>query len=155
MPKKLYHVKLTSQERMYLEGMINSGTEKARKLTHARILLKADLGWSDEEISEAVEVHALTVSRIRQRFAQEGLKASLNRRSTSRVYERKVDGRVEAHLIALVCSQPPEGKRRWSMRLLAEELVTLEELEVGSISRETIRRALKKMNLSPGRTSNG
>ncbi|MDQ5850483.1 MAG: helix-turn-helix domain-containing protein, partial [Chloroflexota bacterium] len=124
-----------------------AGTAPARKLTHARILLKADQGpsgpgWVDAAIVEAVEVSQPTVSRVRKQFVEEGLEATLNRRAPRRVYTRKLDGEQEAHLIALTCGDPPAGHLRWSMRLLATKLVELEV--VGAISYQTVRRTLKK-----------
>jgi transposase len=127
--------------------MIRSGKAAARALLHARLLLKADNGpevpaWSDEAISEALEVHATTVARVRQRFVEEGLEAALRPRPTTRSYERKRDGKAEAHLIALACGPAPEGQAHWTLRLLADKLVELQP--VSSISYETVRQVLKK-----------
>ena len=155
MPKGLYFVKLSAEEREYLSKLISSGEGKARKLTHARILLKADVGYKDKAISEALDVGLATVHRVRKRFAQEGLEAAINPRPPTRTYKRILDGWAEAHLIALACSAPPEGHARWSLRLLAERLVTLDEADVESISYETVRRTLKKKNLSLGSDSSG
>ena len=155
MPKKLYNVNLSSEERNHLENLLSSGTEKVRKLTRARILLKADDGWTDEEIVAALNVSRPTVERVRMRYATGDLGSALNRRPPSREYERKLDGRAEAHLVALVCGAPPAGRSRWTLRLLSDELVKLEEIEVESVSHETIRQVLKKTNLSLGSTSNG
>jgi transposase len=155
MPKRQYLVKLSAEGREYLGKLISSGEGRARKLTRARILLKADAGYRDKAISEALDVGLATVQRVRKRFAQEGLEAAINRRPPNRRYERILDGRAEAHLIALVCSAPPEGHARWSLRLLAERLVTLDELDIESISYETVRRTLKKTNLSLGSDSSG
>jgi transposase len=126
-------VQLTAEEQARLSQMIRSGKAAARILRHARILLKADSGpetpaWSDEAISEAVEVHATTVARVRQRFVEEGLEAALRPRPTTRHYERKRDGKVEAHLIALACSPAPEGQAHWTLRLLADKLVELQHV---------------------------
>jgi len=154
-PKKIYIVRLSECEREHLENMVSSGTEKARKLTRARILLKADEGWSDPQIQAALNVSRPTVERVRCKYVTEGLKAAINRKQPDRDYQRKIDGRDEAHLIALVCSAPPEGYAKWSMRLLAERLVDLEQVEVDTVSHETVRQTLKKMNLSPGKTNNG
>ena len=155
MPKKLYNVKLTSDERNHLENLLSSGTEKVRKLTRARILLKADDGWKDEEIVAALNVSRPTVERVRMKYATGDLANALERRPSSREYERKLDGRAEAHLVALVCGVPPAGRSRWTLRLLSDELVKLEEVEVESVSHETIRQVLKKTNLSLGNTSSG
>jgi transposase len=155
MPRRLYFVELSDAEREYLSKLISSGESKARKLTRARILLKADAGCKDKAISEALDVGQATVQRVRKRFAQEGLEAAINRRPPNRTYERILDGRAEAHLIALACSAPPEGHARWSLRLLAERLVALDELDIESISYETVRRTLKKTNLSLGSNNSG
>jgi transposase len=155
MPKKKYIVDLTPDERQELEKLISSGTERARKLARARILLKADEGWTDEAISEALGVGTATVERVRKRFVEWGGIVAIERRKPRRRYERKLDGDAEARLIALACSAPPEGRERWTLRLLAEKLVTLEEVDIESISYETVRSVLKKTNSSLGDTSNG
>ena len=152
MPRKKHIVKLTPEEQQELKQLISSGQAKARTLTRARILLKADENWRDESISEALEVGVATVQRVRKRFVEEGLHA-LHNRKPQREYRRKLDGKAEAHLIAMSCSSPPEGHRRWTLRLLAEKLVSLEEME--SVSHETVRQVLKKTNLSRGDTSSG
>jgi len=141
---KKYIVTLTEEERAYLRRMLSAGTERARKLTRARILLKADEGWTDEDIHRALDVSTSTIGRVRRRFVEEGLEAALNRRPPRRQYERKLDGKAEAYLIALACSPPPKGRKRWSLRLLAERLVTLEQVDIDSISHETVRQVLKK-----------
>jgi transposase len=153
--KKVYEVKLSPSERDHLKNLVSSGEEKARKLTRARILLKADEGWSDKAISQALDVGTATVGRVRQGYVEEGLARALNRKPTSRSYERKIDGKTEAHLIALVCGAAPEGYAEWSLRLLAEHLVKLEQVEVESVSHETVRQTLKKMNSSPGKRNSG
>ena len=153
--KQEYQVKLSQSERDHLENLISAGTEKARKLTRARILLKADAGWTDEQTAKALDVGMTTIGRIRKRHATEGLSAALNRKPTRRQYERKIDGAAEAQLIALTCGEPPTGYARWSLRLLSERLVTLEQVEIESVSHETVRQVLKKTNSSLGRTSNG
>ena len=149
--KKKYPVNLTRTEREHLRSLIAAGTAPARELTHARILLKADQSpegpaWVDEEVAEAVEVSQPTVSRVRKQFFEEGLEAALNRRPPNLEYHRKLDGKQEAHLIALACSEPPEGQARWSLRLLAERMVELEVVD--DLSYQTVRRTLKKTNLS-------
>ena len=153
--RKRYFVRLASEETGYLHGLVSAGREKARKLTHARILLKANEGWTDRSIQRALDVSLPTVARVRRRFAQEGLQAALNRRPPNREYRRKLDGNGEAHLIALACSPPPEGRSRWTLRLLSDKLVTLEQVELGSISYQTVRRVLKKTNSSRGGLSDG
>lgn len=147
---KKYRVTLTEEERRNLEQLISRGQGAARKLLHARILLKADetVGWSDERISEALEVSLSTIGRVRERFVEEGVEAALERQAPNRVYQRRLDGVQEAHLVALVCSPPPEDRGRWTLKLLADKLVELEYVEY--VSKETVRQTLKKMNLSPG-----
>jgi len=155
MPKKKYIVKLTAEERQELKSLISSGTAPARKLTRARILLKADEGWTDGRISEALDVGTATVERLRKRFVEWGGIRAIERRKPRREYERKLDGDAEARLVALACSAPPEGRERWTLQLLADKLVTLEEVDIDSISYETVRRVLKKTGLSLGDTSDG
>jgi hypothetical protein len=150
---KSYHVRLTDTERAHLQDLIAAGTAPARKLLHARILLKADAGpagpaWADQTIADAVEVSQPTVSRVRKHYVEQGLEAALNRRPPTRVYQRKLEGAHEARLIALACSPPPSGQARWSLRLLADKLVALEIVD--GVSYQTVRRTLKKTNLSPG-----
>jgi transposase len=152
MPRKKHIVKLAPEERQELKQLISSGQARARTLSRARILLKADERWSDEAISEALDVGVATVERVRKRFVEGGLQA-LHNRKPQREYRRKLDGRAEAHLIALSCSSPPEGHKRWTLRLLAEKLVSLEEVE--SVCHETVRQVLKKTNSSRGDTSSG
>lgn len=142
--RKKYIVKLTTEEKEQLRRLLCSGKEKARKLTRARILLKADEAWTDRAICMALDVSRPTVERTRRRFVEEGFLASLSHRSPRRDYERRVDGDAEAHLIALACSSPPEGRERWTLRLLAERLVMLEQVDVESVSYETVRQVLKK-----------
>jgi transposase len=147
--KKKYPVILSDTERDHLKSLIAAGTAPARKLTHARILLKADQssegpGWVDEQVAEAVEVSQPTISRVRKQYFEEGLEAALNRRPPNRHYHRKLDGEQEARLVALACSEPPEGLARWSLRLLADRMVELEVVE--DLSYQTVRRTLKKTN---------
>ena len=144
--KKTYTVELLQSERDHLENLVSTGVEKARKLTRARILLKADEDWTDEAISQALDVGMATVGRIRRKYADGGLSKALNRKISSRQYEYKIDGKTEAHLVALVCGKAPEGYARWTLRLLADRLVRLEQVQIESISHETVRQALKKMN---------
>ena len=151
--KQRYMVTLTQAQRQQLKDLISAGTGPARALAHARILLKADQGdhgpgWKDEDIGAALEVSRPTIARVRQRFAREGLEAVLHRRSPNRQYQRKLDGRQEAHLVAVACSAPPEGQGRWTLRLLANRMVELEHVD--SLSYETVRRVLKKTGSSPG-----
>lgn len=151
--KVKHRVTLTGEERDELQAMLNRGRVLARRLMRARVLLHADEGeagpgWTDAAIAEAVQCGVRTVERVRQRFVEEGLEATLDPRPSSRVYERKLDGEAEAHLIALTCGEPPAGHERWSLRLLAERVVALGIAE--SVSHETVRRTLKKTSSSPG-----
>ncbi len=144
---KRYRVTLTPGERADLEQMIGSGKAAARKLAHARVLLKADEaeggpGWSDEQVAEAVEVGPVTVARVRQRFVEQGLGAALVPKPAARAYAHKLDAAGEARLAALACTRPPEGRKRWTLTLLADRLVALGVAE--SLSYESVRRALKK-----------
>ena len=150
---KKYIVTLTPEERTMLEELTRSGKAAARKIAHARILLKADVaadgpGWPDEQIAAALDVSASTVRRIRLLFVEEGLDVALNPRPAQRVYPTKLDGAGEAHLIALACSPAPEGQARWSLRLLAARFVALGQVE--ALSHETVRRTLKKARCAPG-----
>jgi transposase len=149
MPKK-YRVSLDDGERSELERLVRSGSSPARKLLHARVLLRADDGETDQEVAEAVEVSARTVERVRRRFAEGGLAAALDRRpQPPRPAKRKLDGAAEAHLVAMVCSDPPDGRGRWTMQLLADRMVRL--AYVGEpVSDETVRRCLKKTRSSRG-----
>jgi len=150
---KKYIVTLTDEERAALDQMISSGKGAARKLTRARILLKADASagcpaWKDERIVEALDVGIATVERLRRQFVEEGFEAALFGRPTTRQYEYIVDGDAEAHLVALACGKAPDGRSRWTLRLLAGKMVELEYVD--AVSHETVRRALKKTSLSPG-----
>ena len=148
---KRYRVTLTHEEREQLRLMISRGKADARKLAHARILLQADEAEggprrTDEQVASALETATRTVERVRERFVEEGLDAALLPRPGKRVYARKLDGRQEARLIALACSKPPAGKKRWTLRMLADEMVELDVVE--SLSYETVRQALKKTSSS-------
>jgi transposase len=147
MPLPKYIVRLTANERAELNDLIRTGKRAASVLIHARILLKADAGadgpgWDDAQIAEAVECGASTVYRVRQAFVEEGLPAALLRKKPTGRQYRKLDGVQEAHLIALACAAPPEGRTRWTLRLLADRLVALAVVE--SISPECVRMTLKK-----------
>jgi transposase len=141
---KKYIVTLTDTERQTLKALISVGRGAARRLAHARILLKADEDLTDEAIAQAVEVSRPTVERVRKRFVEESLEAALDPRRTDRPRARKLDGHQEAQLIALACSAPPPGQLRWTLRLLADKMVELEYVD--SVSYETVRRTLKKTN---------
>jgi transposase len=148
MPLPKYVVRLTDEERAYLNNLIQTGTHRAAAtLIHARILLKADVGtggpgWDDERMVEALDCSASTVYRVRQAFVEEGMSAALFRKKPTGRRYRKLDGAQEAQLIALACSEPPEGQKRWTLRLLADRLVDLQVVE--SISPECVRTTLKK-----------
>lgn len=143
---KRYVVRLTAPEREELEGIISKGKANVRKLVHAQILLKVDAEgpcWTDEQSAEAFNVHPSSVRFIRERFVLEGLESALNRKKQIRSSrERKLDGAQEARLLAIACSQPPEGQVRWTLRLLAGRMVELQVVD--SLSHETVRQALKK-----------
>jgi transposase len=143
---KKYIVRLTSQERKHLEEFVSRGKRAAYKINHANILLKADAdgpAWSDEAIAEAFSVHEHTVRNVRERFVEHGMDAALERKKQDAPSRKPIlDGEKQAHLVAMACSQPPEGRARWTLELLAQEMVRLEVVE--SISYETVRRALKK-----------
>ena len=153
MPNKMYVVELTKQERQALRQLIRTGTAAAYRRRHAGILLKADAGrggpgWTDAQIAEALECGTATVERVRKRLVIEGVEAALARQKAQRVSARRLDGDAEAKLIALACSQPPSGRGRWTLRLLAERMVALEHVE--SLSKNTVHRVLKKTSLSLG-----
>jgi transposase len=145
---KKYIVKLTPEEKVSLEKLVKSGKSSAKKLTHARILLKADesegSGWIDKDIAEALDVSVCTIERVRQAFVEESLEVALNGEKRTPRGPVKVTGEVEAHLIALACSTPPEGYSYWTLKLLANGLVQAEVID--SISAETVRQVLKKTN---------
>lgn len=151
MSKKRYVVRLSKSEREDLVALIRRGKGKvsAIKRRHARVLLKVDQGkhgpaWSDVQTGEALEIHSNTVRAIRERLVNEGLEAALDRKKQCRPsVERKLDGAKEARVIALACSEPPQGYAKWSLRLLADKAVELEIVD--SVSYETVRQALKKM----------
>jgi transposase len=151
MPKKKYVVDLTAEERTTLEQLLQKGKSNARKLTRARILLQADEGLTDEEIATALAVGVATVERTRQRFVEANLEA-LNELPRPGG-QCKLNGKQEAHLIAVACTPAPSGHTRWTLQLLAEQVVELGFAE--SIARETVRQVLKKTHSSPGATSSG
>ncbi len=158
MPKKKYIVSLTDAQRQDLEQFVMTGVAAAYAINHARILLKASTNqaggsWLDEEISSAIDVSVATVERIRKQFVTEGLEPCLKQRRRQRTRSRRLDGEQEAHLIAIACSAAPAGQARWTLRLLADRMVELGQVE--SLCYETVRRTLKKTSLSLGSTSLG
>jgi transposase len=145
-----YLVELNEEQRQHLEKLTSSGKVPARQMKRAQILLKSDLKtkWSYEQIAEAFDVSAVTIATVRKTFVEQGLEVALQRKKPEREYEHVLDGEGEAHLIALACSQPPTGRKHWSLRLLQSRFVKLGHAD--SISHETIRRILKKKNSSLG-----
>lgn len=148
-----YVVELTDEHRQYLENLITSGISPARKQTRARILLKSDSSekgpnWSYQKMVEAFDVSEMLIRDVCKRFSEQGFEAALQRKKPDREYEHSLDGEAEAHLIALTCSQAPEGHTRWTLRLLKKEMEQKQYVE--TISHETIRTTLKKRNLSLG-----
>jgi len=137
-----YLVVLSEEQRQQLEKMTSSGKVRARQMKRAQILLKSDrnVNWSYEQITEAFDVSAVTIAKIRKTFVEQGLEAALQRKKADREYESILDGEGEAHLIALACSEPPRGRAHWSLRLLQERFVKLGYVD--TISYETIRRVL-------------
>lgn len=149
--RKIYIVELTSEERNGLEAVINADRMAAHKRKHAQMLLKADQGcqgpgWSDIKIAEAFDCHRTTVENLRKRFVEHGLDKAMSHGNRGSYRAKKLDGVAEAHLIATACSSAPEGRNRWTVRLLADEIVSLGIVE--SCSKSTVHDTLKKMNLS-------
>lgn len=146
MGAKKYIARLTGEEREGLKALVSKGRASARKIGHARVLLQVDAdgpNWTDQEVAEAFGIRANTVREIRQRFVEQGLDAALERKKRDEPpTRRKLDGVGEARLIALACGEPPEGRARWTLRLLAGQMVEL--AIVDGISHETVRRTLKK-----------
>jgi len=147
MPRKRHRVNLIDDERARLLELIRKGKVAARAIARAQVLLQADEGRPDAEIAGSLHVGTATVERVRKRFAQEGLERALRERPRPGA-ARKLDGKQEAFLIALACSDPPDGRDRWTMQLLADRLVALERVE--AISDETVRRTLEKTSSSHG-----
>jgi transposase len=152
---KRYKVTLTQEERQDLEAISSKGKHAAQTVLNALILLACDEGKHqkqrsiNETIAQVLNVSMKTIDRVKKRFVEEGLDAVLTRKPSSRTFQPRVDGDLEARLIALSCSEPPVGHRRWSLRLLADKVVELEYVD--QISHETVRQALKKTSLSPGK----
>ena len=150
--KKPSLVTLTAEERQGLPSMVSTGKAAARKLVRARILLLADEtdegpAKSDSEITVALGCGRATVERVRKQFVEEGLEATLILKATLRTYENRLDGKAGAHWVAIACGAPPEGRARWTLRLLADRIVALGHVE--SISHEAVRQTLKKTDLKP------
>jgi len=159
MPKVKYRFVLTQEERFELEAIVSKGKHNAQKVLSALILLNYDENaptprtLREQDIAEVLKVSAMKLHRVKQRFVEEGLQIALNGHKGQRAYEKKADGELEAHLIALSCSTPPPGHVKWSLRLLADKVVELQYID--SISYETVRRVLKKTNLSLGKEMDG
>lgn len=156
---KKFIVTLDEDERRHLQSLTSKGKHRSQKVLNALILLACDEGEHqgnrsrNEEIARVLGISMRKIDRVKKRFVLEGLDVALNGRKGSRVYKKKVDGELEARLIALSCSQPPEGFQRWSLRLLADKAVELEYID--QISHETVRRVLKKTFSSPGSAKDG
>jgi len=145
-----YPVVLNEEQRQHLEKLTSSGKVSARQMKRAQVLLKSDaqMNWSYERIMEAFDVSAVTIAAVRKAFVEQGLEVAMQRKKADREYEHILDGEGEAHLIALACSEPPTGRKHWSLRLLQDRFV--KQGHVDNISYETIRRVLKKTNSNPG-----
>jgi transposase len=156
---KKYTVTLTKDERDVLGVLASKGKHKSQKILNALILLGCDESKhqvrrsTNEEIARVLNISMKKIDRVKRRFVEEGFDVALNGKKGSRVYTKKADGDFEAHLVALSCSEPPEGFTRWSLRLLADKVVELNYID--SISHEAVRRVLKKMKSSPGNGMNG
>ncbi len=150
--KKIYVVELTDDERQELRALVHRGSERARRINRAHILLHADEGKQDKEIATALHIGESTVQRVRRRFVEDGLHGALNE-ATRIGGARMLSGEQEAYVVALACSAPPDGRREWTMQLLADRVIA--RGMVATISDETIRRTLKRGASSRGSTSTG
>jgi transposase len=153
MPAKIYRVTLTTEEREVLTALINKGSGPAGKLRRARILLMADEaqengGWKDDDIAQALQTSRRTVERTREMCVEAGLEMAINHKRPRSTRSKILDGAAEARLTQLACSEAPDGHERWTLQLLADKLIELEVVE--TVSYETVRTTLKKMNLSLG-----
>ena len=152
MAQEKFAVQLSATDRSELERLTRSGQHAARVINRARILLKTDEGWSASQVAAALDTSPRTVFRTKRRYAEEGLEGVLHDRPQANRY-RKLDDRGEANLIALACSDAPEGRDHWTLRLLADKVVELGVVE--SLSYETVRQRLKKTSSSPGKSDSG
>lgn len=153
-----YKVTLTAAEREQLKAIMSKGKHTSQQFRNACILLNSDAGkygqpFSNEQIAQMLQINTKTVERVKQRFVEEGFEACIERKAYPEVKELKADGDFEAHLIALSCSKAPEGRSRWSLRLLADKMVELKYAE--SVSHETVRQVLKKTKLNRGKSKGG
>jgi len=156
---KKYTVTLTQEERKDLKKITSKGKHKSQKVINALILLGCDAGEfqekrsKNEEIARVLKIGMRKIDHVKKRFVEDGIEITLNGKKGSRIYAKKADGDFEAHLIALSCSDPPEGFTRWSLRLLADKVVELAYID--QVSHETIRQVLKKTNLNLGAAKDG
>ena len=150
-----YAIDLTDTERVALREILSKNKVKRSTLINAYILLKADraCGWTNADIASAYDISTKKVEQLKKRFVEEGFDAALYRKPVTNAHRRKITGDEEAHLIALCCSQAPEGQERWTLRMLADKMVELDIVD--AVSHETIRRTLKKVHLNPGKRKNG
>lgn len=153
MPAKIYKVTLTNDERAKLTAIASQGKGNVRRMRRAQVLLLADENqpngaWKDADIAKALNAHVRTVERTREKFVLEGVEAALNHTRPQKKRSKVLDGAAEARLVQLACSEAPDGLERWTLQMLADKLIELEVVE--TVSRETVRTTLKKMNLSPG-----
>ena len=155
MSQSTYPIELTDEERDTLDGIVSHGAHRAQKITRARILLQADDGKSDSAIAESLGCSPSTPWRTRKKFHERNRLEAIERKDPDRTYERKLDGDDEARLIALATSEPPDGRARWTLRLLADELVTLDEIDHEPVSHQTVHEVLKKTNYSLTDPDNG
>ena len=147
---KKYIVRLTAEEKKELENLVKKGKTQAYRIKHANILLAVDAdgpNWPDHQVAKAYKCHQNTVVNVRQRFVEQGFQAALERKKQQALSRKRIiDGESEARLISIACSKPPEGSAKWTMQMLADELVTLKVVD--SVSGQTVWRTLKKTNLS-------
>ena len=153
MPAKIYKVTIKKEEREKLAALVNKGKGNARRMRRARILLMADEGqenggWKDADIAKALNASVRTVERTREKCVEMGIEAALNHTRPKKTKSKLLDGAAEARLVQLACSEAPDGREHWTLQLLADKLIELEVVE--TVSRETVRTTLKKMNLSLG-----
>jgi transposase len=154
MPQKKYRVTLTEGEKQILHEIINKGKHGAQKRKRAQALLLTDEGYTDDITADRVGMHRRGIEELRQRFVEEGFESTLEGKPRGH-RPRVLSGEDEARLVTLVCGPVPEGCSRWSLRLLEDAWVTLEHTDAQTVSRETIRRTLKKTSLNRGKTGNG
>ena len=156
---KKFTVTLSLEERNQLNELTSKGKYQSQTILNALILLGCDMGEfqtgrsTNEEMARVLNISMRKIDRVKKRFVEDGLELALNKKTADRVYQKKTDGEFEAHLVALSCSEPPEGFSRWSLRLLADKVVELDYID--SISHEAVRRILKKTKLNLGVKKDG